>query len=62
MRLQRIIAAVDLADLRLPPSHRLESLRGERAGQHSNRINDKWRICFRWTEQGAKEIEIVDYH
>ena len=62
MRLQRIVAAVKLADLRLPPSHRLEALRGDRAGQYSIRINDQWRICFRWTDQGAREIEITDYH
>lgn len=62
MRLQRVIAARDLSDLRLPPSHRLEALRGDRVGQHSIRINHQWRVCFRWTEQGAVEIEITDYH
>ena len=62
MRLQRVLAARDLSDLRLPPSHHLEALRGDRAGQHSIRINDQWRVCFRWTEQGAVEIEITDYH
>ena len=62
MRLQRVIAARDLSDLRLPQSHRLEALRGDRAGQHSIRINQQWRVCFRWTEQGAVEIEITDYH
>ena len=62
MRLQRIVAAVALSDLRRPPSHRLEALRGDRAGQHSIRINDQWRICFVWTDQGAREIEITDYH
>ena len=62
MRLQRVIAARDLSDLRLPPSHHLEALRGHRKGQHSIRINDQWRVCFRWTEQGAVEIEITDYH
>ena len=62
MRLQRIVAAVALSDLRLPPSHRLEALRGDRAGQHSIRVNDQWRICFVWTDQGAREIEITDYH
>ena len=62
MRLQRVIAAAALTDLRTPPSHRLEALRGDRSGQHSIRINDQWRVCFRWTDQGAMEIEVVDYH
>ena len=62
MRVQRVVAAVALADLRLPPSHHLEALRGDRRGQHSIRINDQWRVCFRWTEHGAMEIEITDYH
>ncbi len=62
MRIQRIVAATELADLRLPPSHRLKALSGNRNGQHSIRINDQWRVCFRWTDQGAMEIEIADYH
>ena len=62
MRLQRVIAAAVLSDLRVPPSHRLESLRGNRNGQHSIRVNDQWRVCFRWTEEGAMEIEVTDYH
>ena len=62
MRVQRVVAAVALADLRIPPSHRLEVLRSARKGQHSIRINDQWRVCFRWTEQGAMEIEVTDYH
>ena len=62
MRLQRIVAATELADLQLPPSHKLEALSGDRKGQHSIRINDQWRVCFRWTDQGAMEIEITDYH
>ena len=62
MRLQRVAAAASLTDLRIPPSHQLEALRGERAGQYSIRINDQWRVCFLWTEDGAMEIEIVDYH
>ncbi|MCY3987250.1 MAG: type II toxin-antitoxin system RelE/ParE family toxin [Gammaproteobacteria bacterium] len=62
MRVQRVMAAAALSDLRIPASHRLETLRGERKGQHSIRINDQWRVCFRWTEQGAVEIEIADYH
>lgn len=51
-----------LSDLRVPPANRLEVLRSKRAGQHSIRINDQWRICFRWTENGARDVEIVDYH
>ena len=50
------------SDLRLPPSHRLKALRGDRKGQYSIRINDQWRICFRWTDRGAREIEVTDYH
>ena len=55
-------AAEALDDLRVPPGNRLEKLRGERAGQHSIRINDQWRICFRWQDGDAHEVEIVDYH
>ncbi len=62
MRLQRVVAAVVLNDLRVPPSHRLEALRGDRLGQYSIRINDRWRVCFVWTDQGAMEIEVIDYH
>jgi len=62
MRLDRIDAAVALDDLRLPPSHHLEALRGSRAGQHSIRINDQWRICFVWQHGNAHDVEIVDYH
>ena len=62
MRIQRVITAGALSDLRLPPSHRLEALSGDRKGQYSIRINDRWRVCFRWTEEGATDIEIVDYH
>ena len=62
MRLQRVVAAAALTDLRVPPSHRLEALHGHRAGQYSIRINDQWRVCFIWTDQGAMEIEITDYH
>ena len=62
MRLQRVVAARKLSDLRLPPSHRLKALHGDREGQHSIRINDQWRVCFCWTEQGAMEIGITDYH
>ena len=62
MRLQRVVAATRLSDLKVPPSHRLEALGGDRSGQYSIRINDQWRVCFRWTERGAMEIEITDYH
>jgi toxin HigB-1 len=51
-----------LQDLRVPPGNRLEALRGERRGQHSVRINDQWRICFRWLDDGVHDVEIVDYH
>ncbi len=55
-------AAVTLDDLRVPPGNRLEALSGDRRGQHSIRINDQWRICFRWTDTGPEDVEIVDYH
>lgn len=55
-------AAMTLDDLRFPPGNRLEALKGDRAGQYSIRINDQWRICFVWTEEGPAEVEIVDYH
>ena len=55
-------AAVVLEDLRFPPGNHLEALKGDRAGQHSVRINDQWRICFVWTEQGPADVEILDYH
>ncbi|MBO9704754.1 MAG: type II toxin-antitoxin system RelE/ParE family toxin [Arthrobacter sp.] len=61
-KLRQLGAAESLADLRVPPGNRLEALAGERAGQHSIRINDQWRICFRWTAAGPEEVEIVDYH
>lgn len=51
-----------LDDLRAPPGNRLEALRGDRKGQHSIRINDQWRICFRWGKGDAFDVEIVDYH
>ena len=62
VRLQRVVAAAALTDLRVPPSHRLEALRGDREGQHSIRVNDQWRVCFVWTDRGAMEIEVTDYH
>ena len=55
-------AAERLGDLRIPPGNRLEKLTGNRQGQHSIRINDQWRICFRWSEGDAYEVEIADYH
>jgi proteic killer suppression protein len=54
--------ATRLDDLRSPPGNRLEVLRGNRNGQHSIRINDQWRICFRWTPAGPEDVEITDYH
>jgi proteic killer suppression protein len=54
--------ALNLNDLRVPPANRLESLKGNREGQHSIRINDQWRICFAWREDGVYDVEIVDYH
>lgn len=61
-RLAALIAATDLNDLRIPPGNRLEALSGNRTGQHSIRVNDQWRICFRWIEGRAEDVEIVDYH
>lgn len=61
-KLQMLDAAADLKDLRSPPGNRLEALKGNRAGQHSIRINDQWRACFVWTETGPDRVEIVDYH
>lgn len=55
-------AAEQLDDLRVPPGNRLEKLRGDRAGQHSIRVNDQWRVCFRWKGGHAYDVEIVDYH
>jgi proteic killer suppression protein len=61
-KLDAIDQAGDVGDLRVPPGNRLEALRGDRDGQHSIRINNQYRICFRWTESGPDEVEIVDYH
>ncbi len=61
-KLRMVDAAVRLDDLRVPPGNRLERLRGDRSGQHSVRINDQWRICFRWHRGDAYDVEIVDYH
>jgi len=54
--------ARSLQDLLVPPGNRLEALKGDRKGQHSIRVNDQWRICFRWSEGHAHDVEIVDYH
>jgi proteic killer suppression protein len=61
-KLRMLDAATSLSDLRVPPGNRLERLRGDRSDQHSIRINDQWRICFRWHEGDAYDVEIVDYH
>jgi proteic killer suppression protein len=61
-KLRQLEIATRLDDLRVPPGNRLESLRGKRQGQYSIRINDQWRICFRWISHGAEDVEIVDYH
>lgn len=60
--LSALDAAVVLEDLCFPPGNHLEALSGDRAGQHSVRLNGQWRICFIWTDQGPAEVEIVDYH
>ena len=60
--LSALDAAAVLEDLRFPPRNHLEALKGSRAGQYSVRINGQWRICFRWTDQGPANVEIVDYH
>jgi proteic killer suppression protein len=61
-KLRLLNQAQNLSDLRVPPGNRLEALRADRAGQHSIRINDQWRICFVWIEGGPINVEIVDYH
>ncbi|MHB8512059.1 MAG: type II toxin-antitoxin system RelE/ParE family toxin [Actinomycetota bacterium] len=61
-KLRMLDAAVRLDDLRVPPGNRLERLQGNRSGLYSIRINDQWRICFRWREENAHDVEIVDYH
>ena len=61
-KLRMLNNAQTLSDLRLPPGNRLEKLSGDREGQHSIRINERWRICFNWREGDAYEVEIVDYH
>ena len=61
-KLRQLEIAGVLDDLRVPPGNRLEALKGDRAGQHSIRVNDQFRICFRWTQAGPEDVEIVDYH
>jgi len=61
-KLRQLEIAAVLSDLRIPPGNRLEALKGDRAGQHSIRVNDQFRVCFRWTARGPSEVEIVDYH
>lgn len=61
-KLRQLEIASRLEDLRVPPGNRLEALKGRRSGQYSIRINDQWRVCFRWSGAGADEVEIVDYH
>jgi len=61
-RLEMLDSAESLGDLRVPPGNRLEKLKGDRAGQHSIRINDQFRVCFKWSEPGPDSVEIVDYH
>lgn len=61
-KLRQLEIAERLDDLRVPPGNRLEALKGDRAGQHSIRVNEQFRVCFRWTGRGAEDVEIVDYH
>ena len=61
-KLRQLQIAGRLDDLRVPPGNRLESLKGNRRGQYSIRVNDQFRVCFRWTLAGAEDVEIVDYH
>lgn len=61
-KLRQLEIAERLDDLRVPPGNRLEVLKGDRGGQHSIRVNDQFRVCFRWTDAGVEDVEIVDYH
>ena len=61
-KLRQLEISTRLSDLRVPPGNRLEVLKGDRAGQYSIRINDQFRLCFRWSDTGAEDVEIVDYH
>ncbi|AEG91304.1 type II toxin-antitoxin system RelE/ParE family toxin [Ramlibacter tataouinensis] len=61
-KLLQLHAATELDSLRIPPGNRLEALKGDRKGQHSIRINEQWRVCFEWRDDGAWNVEVVDYH
>ena len=61
-KLETLDASENLNDLRIPPSNRLEKLKGDRSNQHSIRINDQWRICFEWRDDNAYDVEIIDHH
>jgi toxin HigB-1 len=61
-KLRMLNNAQNLQDLRVPPNNRLEALRGDRLGQHAIRVNDQWRVCFRWENGDAHDVEVVDYH
>jgi len=61
-KLRQLEVATRLDDLRVPPGNRLQPLKGRRTGQFSIRINDQWRVCFRWASDGAHDVKIVDYH
>jgi proteic killer suppression protein len=61
-KLRQLEIASRLDDLRVPPGNRLEALKGSRSGQYSIRINDQWRVCFRWSDGGFEDVEILDYH
>jgi proteic killer suppression protein len=61
-KLRQLEIAAMLDDLRVPPGNRLEALKGDRTGQYSIRVNDQFRVCFRWKDAGAEDVEIVDYH
>ena len=61
-KLRQLEIATRVDDLRVPPGNRLEALKSAPSGQYSIRINDQWRVCFRWTDAGAEDVEIVDYH
>ena len=61
-KLEQLAVAERIEDLRVPPGNRLEALKGDRAGQWSIRVNDQFRVCFRWVDGGAADVEIVDYH
>ena len=61
-KLDQLDSVTTLQELQIPPGNRLEALKGDRQGQHSIRINDQYRLCFRWTDTGPAEVEIVDYH